>query len=31
MNVFGADLTRRGFVKTGGALLVGFGMVGAEA
>ena len=30
MNVFGAALTRRGFVKTGGALLVGFGMVGAD-
>ncbi len=30
VNVFGAALTRRGFVKTGGALLVGFGMVGAD-
>src|SRR5512142_1594349 len=28
--VFGARLTRRGFVKTGGALFVGFGMVGAD-
>ena len=26
VNVFGAALTRRGFVKTGGALLVGFGL-----
>lgn len=25
-NIYGAALTRRGFVKTGGALLVGFGM-----
>jgi nicotinate dehydrogenase subunit B len=34
VNVFGAALTRRGFVKTGvkagGALLVGFGMVGVD-
>ena len=30
VNVFGAALTRRGFVKAGGALLVGFGMVGAD-
>jgi nicotinate dehydrogenase subunit B len=30
VNVFGAALTRRGFVRTGGALLVGFGMVGAD-
>src|SRR6202051_4644820 len=30
VNVFGAALTRRGFVKTGGALFVGFGMVGAD-
>lgn len=28
-NVYGAALTRRGFVKTGGALLVGFGMAGS--
>ncbi len=27
-NVYGAALTRRGFVKTGGALLVGFGVAG---
>src|SRR4051794_2889995 len=26
INVFGAALSRRGFVKTGGALLVGFGV-----
>ena len=30
VNVFGAALTRRGFVRSGGALLVGFGMVGAD-
>jgi nicotinate dehydrogenase subunit B len=30
VNVFGASLTRRGFVQTGGALLVGFGLVGAN-
>ncbi len=30
VNVFGAALSRRGFVKAGGALLVGFGMVGAD-
>lgn len=30
VNVFGAALTRRGFVRAGGALLVGFGMVGAD-
>src|ERR1051326_7501749 len=29
-NVFGAALTRRGFVRAGGALFVGFGMVGAD-
>ncbi len=29
-DVFGAALSRRGFVKAGGALLVGFGVVGAE-
>ncbi|HEY4361215.1 MAG TPA: molybdopterin cofactor-binding domain-containing protein [Bryobacteraceae bacterium] len=29
--VFGAALSRRGFVKTGGALVVGFGFLGAEA
>src|SRR5246127_359782 len=29
MNVFGATLTRRQLVKTGGALLVGFGIAGA--
>src|SRR5580700_10735183 len=29
VNVFGASLTRRQLVKTGGALFVGFGMVGA--
>jgi nicotinate dehydrogenase subunit B len=28
VNVFGAALTRRGFVKTGGALFVGFGAIG---
>src|SRR5271157_1741188 len=27
INVFGAALTRRGFVKAGGALFVGFGLV----
>src|SRR5579863_1985009 len=30
LNVFGAALSRRGFVKAGGALFVGFGMVGAD-
>src|ERR1035437_3733176 len=30
VNVFGARLTRRKFVKTGGALVVGFSMVGAD-
>jgi CO/xanthine dehydrogenase Mo-binding subunit len=30
VNVFGATLTRRGFAKAGGALLVGFGLVGAD-
>jgi nicotinate dehydrogenase subunit B len=30
-NVFGASLSRRGFVKTGGALLVGFGFLKADA
>jgi nicotinate dehydrogenase subunit B len=30
-DVFGASLSRRGFVKTGGALLVGFGLVKADA
>src|SRR5436305_10302388 len=29
-DVFGAALSRRGFVKTGGALLVGFGLVKAD-
>jgi len=29
-NVFGATLTRRQFVKTGGALVVGFSLVGTE-
>ncbi|HEY6347260.1 MAG TPA: molybdopterin cofactor-binding domain-containing protein [Bryobacteraceae bacterium] len=29
-NVFGAALTRRNFVRAGGALFVGFGMVGAD-
>jgi nicotinate dehydrogenase subunit B len=31
INVFGAALTRRHFVKAGGALFVGFGLVGADA
>src|SRR5580698_3529901 len=31
LNVFGAVLTRRGFVKTGGALVVGFGIVKSSA
>ena len=31
VNVFGAALTRRHFVKAGGALFVGFGMVGTGA
>ncbi len=30
VNVFGAALTRRHFVKAGGALFVGFGLVGAD-
>src|ERR1700676_3636213 len=30
VNVFGAALTRRHFVKAGGALFVGFGMVGVD-
>jgi nicotinate dehydrogenase subunit B len=30
LNVFGAALTRRHFVKAGGALFVGFGMLGAD-
>jgi CO/xanthine dehydrogenase Mo-binding subunit len=30
MNVLGATLTRRQFVKTGGVLVVGFGLVGRE-
>ncbi len=30
MDVCGATLTRRQFVKTGGALVVGFGLVGAD-
>ncbi len=30
-DVFGATLSRRGFVKTGGALLAGFRLIGAEA
>ena len=30
VSVFGAALSRRGFVKTGGALFVGFGLVGAD-
>src|SRR5271165_2852462 len=30
-DVFGASLSRRGFVKAGGALLVGFGLVNADA
>ena len=29
-NVFGAALTRRGFVRTGGALFVGFGLAGVD-
>jgi nicotinate dehydrogenase subunit B len=29
-DVFGASLSRRGFVKTGGALLVGFGLANAS-
>jgi nicotinate dehydrogenase subunit B len=31
VDVFGAALTRRHFVKAGGALFVGFGMVGVDA
>ncbi|HUA86266.1 MAG TPA: molybdopterin cofactor-binding domain-containing protein [Bryobacteraceae bacterium] len=31
VNVFGAALTRRNFVKTGGAMLVGFGLIDAKA
>ena len=30
VNVFGAALTRRNFVRAGGALFVGFGVVGAD-
>src|ERR1700680_3863755 len=30
VNVFGAALTRRNFVKAGGALFVGFGIVGVD-
>ena len=30
VNVFGAALTRRNFVRGGGAQLVGFGMVGVD-
>ncbi len=30
-NVFGATLTRRQFVKTGGVLVVGFSLVGTGA
>lgn len=30
-DVFGAALSRRGFVKTGGAMLVGFGLIKASA
>lgn len=29
-DIFGASLSRRGFVKTGGALLAGFGVAGAQ-
>ena len=29
VNVFGATLTRRDLVRAGGALFVGFGLVGA--
>ena len=31
VSVFGAALTRRNFVKAGGALFVGFGLVRAKA
>ncbi|MGH9626412.1 MAG: hypothetical protein ACRD4G_19020, partial [Bryobacteraceae bacterium] len=31
IDVFGAALSRRGFVKTGGALLVGFGLARADS
>src|ERR1700731_4405391 len=31
VDVFGATLTRRGFVKGGGALLVGVSILGADA
>ncbi len=31
INVFGASLSRRGFVTSGGALLVGFGLLKADA
>jgi CO/xanthine dehydrogenase Mo-binding subunit len=31
VNVFGAALTRRNFVRAGGALLVGFGLAGPDA
>jgi hypothetical protein len=30
VDVFGAALTRRSFVRAGGALMVGFGLVGAD-
>jgi len=30
VNVFGAALSRRNFVRTGGALMVGFGLVGVD-
>src|SRR6516162_7929206 len=30
VNVFGAELTRRSFVRAGGALFVGFGVIGAD-
>jgi len=30
VSVFGADLSRRGFVRAGGALFVGFGMIGVD-
>src|ERR1700729_3948960 len=30
-NVFGASLSRRGFVRAGGALMVGFGLVKADS
>ena len=31
LNIHGAELTRRGFVKTGGALFVGFGLLRGAA